>query len=149
MRNRFTYICSILPAVFLLNNLPGFFHGYVSLIVAGALALAVWVLVWLRLYSTKSLRPEFAILTIVPQMAVYSLIQGGSDIINCFNTTTYQYIYTFLWIAAAFVGIRSMKAGAWEKPKGKKDSVYVMMSILTAVYCFFCCALFYALITNK
>lgn len=149
MRNRFTYICSILPAVFLLNNLPGFFHGYVSLIVAGALALVVWVLVWLRLYSTGCLRPEFAILTIVPQMAVYSLINAGPDAINHFNSTIYQYIYTLLWIAAAFVGIRSMKAGAWEKPKGKKDSIYVMMSILTAVYCFFCCASFYASIINK
>lgn len=149
MRNRFTYICSILPAVFLLNNLPGFFHSHWSLIVAGALALVVWVLVWLRLYSTGSLRPEFAILTIVPQMAVYSLINAGSDAINYFNTTFYQYIYTFLWIAAAFVSIRSMKAGAWEKTKGKRDSVYVMMSILTAGYCFFCCASFYALITNK
>lgn len=149
MRNRFTYICSILPAVFLLNNLPGFFHGYWSLIVAGALALLVWVLVWLRLYSTGSLRPEFAILTIVPQMAVYSLLNAGTEAINYFNTTVYQYIYTLLWIAAAFVGIRSMRAGTWEKPKGKKDSVYVMMSILTAIYCFFCCASFYALITNK
>lgn len=149
MRNRFTYICSILPAVFLLNNLPGFFHGSWSLVVAGALALAVWVLVWLRLYCTKSLRPEFAILTIVPQMAVYGLINADQEAVNTFNTTAYQYIYTLLWIAAAFVGIRSMKAGAWEKPKGKKDSVYVMMSILTAAYCFFCCASFYALVIGK
>lgn len=149
MRNRFTYICCILPALFLLNNLPRFFHGNWSLFVAGILAVAVWTLVWLRLYCTKSLRPEFAILAIVPQMAVYSLANAGSEAIIYFNTTVYQNIYTLLWIAAAFVGIRSMRAGAWEKPKGKKDAVYVMMSILTAVYCFYSCASFYALISNK
>lgn len=143
MRNRFTYICSILPALFLLNNLPGFFSASWSLVVAGVLALAVWVLVWLRLYHTKSLRPEFAVLAVVPQMAAYIALNAGSEAVSAFNSALYHNIYALLWIATAFVGIRSMRAGDWEKPKGKKDSVYVMMSIFTAVYCFYCCGTFF------
>ncbi len=143
MRNRFTYICSLLPTLFLLNNLPGFFTGGCSLTVAGVLAAAVWVLVWLRLYQTKSLRPEFAILLIVPQMAAYAAIYAGAEAISTFNSALYHNIYTLLWIAAAYVGIRSMRAGSWEKPQVGKDKVYIMMSFLTALYCFFCCASFF------
>ncbi len=143
MRNRFTYICCLLPALFLLNNLPGFFTGGLSLAVAGVLAAVVWVSVWLRLYHTKSLRPEFAILLIVPQMAAYAAIFAGTEAISAFNSALYHNIYTLLWIAAAYVGIRSLRAGSWEKPQGGKDKVYIMMSFLTALYCFFCCASFF------
>lgn len=143
MRNRLTYICCLLASLFLLNNVPGFFTGASALAVAGMLALAVWVTGWLRLYYVKSLRPEFAILLVVPQLAAYAAIFAGEEALTHFNSAFYHNIYALLWIAAAFVGIRTMRAGEWEKPKGRKDTVYIMMSILTALYSFFCCASFF------
>ncbi len=143
MKNRFTYICGILPALFLLNNLPFFFHGVWQLVVAGALALAVWVLVWLRLFILNRLRPEFAVLSIVPQIAAYVCLYLGPEATAPYQDNVWQNFYALLWIGTAFTGICSMRAGAWEKAKGKKDTVFVMMSVLTALYCFYCCGTFF------
>lgn len=146
MRNRFTYICCVLPALFLLNNVPMFFRDIWQLVVALLTALAVWMLVWLRLYHTRKLRPEFAVLTVLPQVVAYSCLYTGLIVRQAEASAIWQNLYALLWIGAAYVAIRSMNAGDWERPQTKKDSVYIMMAILTIVYSFYGCGEYYLMI---
>lgn len=143
MKNRFTYICSILPAVFLLNNIPHYLHGLGQLISAGILALLVWGLVWLRLYHTGRLRPEFSVLTVLPQSIAYVCAYAGMTIPQAEASPLWQNLYALLWIGVAYVGICTMRPGTWEQPQGKRDSVFVMMWIMTVVYSFYCCGEFF------
>lgn len=146
MKHRFTYICSILPAIFLLNNIPRCLQGIWQLVVACILAIVVWALVWLRLYSLKKLRPEFSALIVLPQLIAYTCLWCGLSIPQETASPIWQNLYTLLWIGVAYVGICSMRPGSWEKPQDKRDSVYIMMWILTVVYSFYCCGEFFLII---
>lgn len=144
MRDRFKYICSILPGIFLLNNLPLLLGDVWQLVAASLLALAVWVLVWLRLFQTRRLRPEFAVLVIAPQLISYIALYAGAEAIAPFSGNAWLNCYALLWIGSAFVAIRSFRPGAWETVRGKhRDSVFIMMAILTVFYSFYSCGAFY------
>ncbi len=97
--------------------------------------LLTWGIVWLRLYSTAVLRPEFAVLSILPQ-SIYFVAKGtGTELLH---EPVWQNLYVICWIAFAMVIILSLK------PKHKqdknqplsKDLIFGMMSILTVVYAF-------------
>ena len=63
-RLKFIYI--VAPLTVALNALPGFLEGGWRVAAAVLLAVAVWAVVWIRVYSTGKLRPEFAILAVIP-----------------------------------------------------------------------------------
>ena len=131
MKKRLTFIYSALPLIVLLNNLPSFFAGCWQLIVSGVLALALWALVWMRLYHTGKLRPEFAVLFILPQMLAYIVLYAGKENLALYLTPTVQNLYFLLWVGAIFTGIKSIAAGAWEKPKqGERDTLFIVMTVL-------------------
>lgn len=135
MKKRLTYICSALPLIVLLNNLPPFFSGIWQLIVAGVFALALWILVWMRLYATQRLRPEFAILFILPQMIAYMMMYAGKEVTAPLLTPMVQNLYFLLWIGTIFTGIKSVAAGSWEMPaKGTRDTLYIVMCVLIIVW---------------
>lgn len=131
MKKRLTFIYSVLPLIVLLNNLPPFFEGAWQLIVSALLALTLWALVWMRLYHTRKLRPEFAVLFILPQMLAYIILYAGKEQLALHLTPMVQNMYFLLWIGAIFTGIKSIAAGAWEKPKqGERDTLFIVMTVL-------------------
>lgn len=74
-------------------------------------------------------------------MLGYIGLYAGSESMKTFMTPEWQNMYAILWLGTAFVGIRSMKAGSYEATQqGKKDSVFIMMSILVVAFCFAACA---------
>lgn len=131
MRKRLTYIFSALPVLVLLNNLPSFFGGIWQLVVAGVLALALWLMVWMRLYATRRLRPEFAVLLVLPQVIAYIMMYAGKAAVAPLHSPMAQNLYFLLWMGAIFTAIKSVAAGPWETvPKGRHDTLYIVMCIL-------------------
>lgn len=109
--------------------------GWVLAIIITPLILLTWGIVWLRLYSTNILRPEFAILSIVPQSIYFAAKGTGTELMH---HPVWQNLYVMSWVAFAIVIILSLK------PKHKRDNniplskdlIFGMMSILTVVYAF-------------
>lgn len=131
MKKRLTYIFSALPLLVLLNNIPFFFGGIWQIVVAGILALALWGVVWMRLYATRRLRPEFAVLFVLPQTLAYIILFAGKEDTAYLLTPMVQNLYFLLWMGTVFTGIKSVAAGPWEMPaKGNKDTLYIVMTVL-------------------
>lgn len=137
--NRLKYLYWITPLMILLScgrmltDILG--TGWVLAVVMIPLILLTWGIVWLRLYGARILRPEFAILSILPQSIYFAAKSTGTELLY---QPILQNLYVLAWVGFAIVMILSLK------PKHKedkniplsKDLIFGMMSILTVVYAF-------------
>lgn len=137
--NRLKYIYWITPLFILLScgrMLTGVLGtGWLMALVLLPFILLTWGIVWMRLYGMNKLRPEFAILSILPQ-SVYFVAKGtGTTILH---QAEWQNLYAMSWIAFAVIIILSLRPGDKSDTKTtlSKDHIFIMMSILTVVYAF-------------
>lgn len=137
---RLHYIYASAPLALALNNVPLLLSGACQLAAAAALALGLWAVVWMRLYTNGKLRPEFSLLAVLPQAAFYGLrtLQAQSpEAAAPFATPFWANLYFFLWCAAAFVGLRALYAAPSEEQlPATRDPLFLIMSILTVAFCF-------------
>lgn len=133
---RLTYIWWSCPLALALNTLPLLLHGVWALVLASLAALALWAVVWLRLYANHRLRPEFAVLAVLPQMVQHGFAFAGG-LPQEFDTLLWQNLYFVSWCAVAWVNIRALLLGPGEeRAPGRHDAVLIFMSIITLCYCF-------------
>lgn len=125
----------MVPAVMLLNAGPtisSFFGASAALIIGAVLALALWMLVWMRLYgmgSRSALRPEFAILAVVPQMVFYGLNVMDPAYAEPYLGAPYQTFYLLLWLAGLWVCLVSLTPSPNEEPQPLgRDAVRLVVS---------------------
>lgn len=138
---RLNFIYAAAPLTVALNALPGMLDGMWRAVTAGILAVALWAVVWLRVYTTKKLRPEFAILVVVPAMVYHLLGAAGPEYAATFHTPGWQNLNFFLWLASIGVTIRALLPTPQEyKGRRASDSVFIFMTIITVVYGLSCWA---------
>ncbi len=139
--NRKLYIYAVVPCFTLLSCLPALsvvLGAMFGSVIGWLLILFAWGLVWMRLYSNASLRPEFSTLAILPLACFLLLYSADASIKEVWTGPTWQNLYSLLWIFAALVGCASMRLSATEKKQLKqKDLVGPVMMALCAVYAFF------------
>lgn len=137
---RLHYIYAAAPLALALNNVPLLLSGACQLAAAAALALGLWAVMWMRLYTNGKLRPEFSLLAVLPQAVFYGLRflqQQSPEAAAPFATPFWANLYFFLWCAAAFVGLRALFAApAEEQLPAKRDPLFLFMAILTVAFCF-------------
>lgn len=133
---RLTYIWWSCPLALALNTLPLLLPGMWSLVLASLAALALWAVVWLRLYANRRLRPEFAVLAVLPQMVQHGFAFAGG-LPPELNTLLWQNLFFASWCAVAWVNIRALLLGPGEeRAAGRHDAVLIFMSIITLCFCF-------------
>lgn len=104
-------------------------------ILGSVIGLTAWGVVWLRMFGQGRLRPEFAVLSVLP-VFMYLLGKCSSpETINELNTPAVQNLYFFCWLAAMIVGIITFMPSTTEKKKPlSSDRLFILMAILTVVY---------------
>lgn len=132
---RLSYIYSASVLTVALNTLPGMLEGTFRIAAASALALGLWAVTWMRVYTNKKLRPEFAILSILPALSYHIFSGAGREYLALFSSPGWQNFNFFLWLASAWVVIRALLPTP-EEYKGRlaKDSVFIFMTIISIVY---------------
>lgn len=138
---RLSFIYWAAPLTVALNALPGMLDGVWRIVLASVLALALWTVLWFRIYTNKKLKPEFAIMGMLPALCFHILQAAGPEYAATFNSPGWQNFNFMLWAAAAFVFIRALLPTLSEY-KGRLiyDAVFVFMSIITIAYNFSCWA---------
>ena len=132
---RLQYIYCAAPLTVALNGIPGFLDGMWRGAAAVLIALALWTVTWFRVYANQKLRPEFAIMVILPALCFHVIHAAGEDYIAAFSTPVFQNINFFLWLAAIWVTIRTFLPTPQEYSGPRsRDSVFVFMTIITIVY---------------
>lgn len=109
---RLTYIYTLIPLYAVLGMVRAmetWFGPIGALIIGGLVCFAVWTVVWLRLYGTNSLRPELAVLSILPTACYLGLKFAGDEAIANFSDPSWQNVYFFTWCAAAIILILSAR----------------------------------------
>lgn len=137
--NRLTYIYWVLPLFALLGcgpSLVGLMGAGWALAVAIPLILLAWGAVWMRLYGTGLLRPEAAVLTVLPHSIYFIAAYSGTSFFT--TAPAAQNLYALSWLAFAIVIILSMRTA---KTDGKqlrpsKDAVFILMALVTIAYSF-------------
>lgn len=138
---RLNFIYLAAPLTVALNTLPGMLGGVWRISAAIIIALALWGVIWCRIFTNKKLRPEFAVMAVVPATSYHLLQAAGPEYMATFNTPGWQNFNFFLWLAAIAVTIRALLPTP-EEYKGRlaADSVLIFMSIITTVYGISCWA---------
>ncbi|MBR5894370.1 MAG: hypothetical protein IKZ13_02365 [Akkermansia sp.] len=97
------------------------------------LILIAWGVVWVRLYTGGRLRPEFAILSVLPHSVYYLCRFFESSVLT---DKIWQNIYGFTWLAFIFVMLISLRPGKADEKRERvsRDRVFILMAILTVVY---------------
>lgn len=115
----------------LLTGLLG--TGAAMLAVVFALIIVVWGVVWVRLYTGGRLRPEFAILTVLPHSAYYLATYFNSKL---FTDPTWQNMFGLSWLAFVVIMLISLRPGKTDEKhlRMAKDSTFIIMAILTVAY---------------
>lgn len=132
---RLSFIYSAAPLTVALSTLPNFVDGMWRIALAGVIAIALWAVTWARVYSNKKLRPEFAILVIIPAMCHHLMQAYGPEYTAAINTPAWQNFNFILWIAAIVVTIRALLPTSAEyKGRLAADSVLIFMSLITVAY---------------
>lgn len=135
---RVAYIYRIVPLMVALSCgklLEGLLGGTGALIVGMAIVLAAWGVVWFRLYGMRRLRPEFAVLTILPHAVYFILKACSADVLAAFSTPAWQNMYFVAWLVAMGTLVFSLRPGYHDdRRRVKQDSMFIMMTILTIVY---------------
>lgn len=134
--NRRTYIYLALP-LFVLLSCGRMYETMLgatgALAVGGVLAVVAWGVVWMRIYSMRSaLRPEFSLLTVLPQSIYFVCRQTGSTVFE--NAPVWQNLYCLSWLAMAAVFILSMRRspadGPAERREAKDAAMYLLIPIV-------------------
>lgn len=134
---RLTYIFWLAPLLVLLScgqlifSLLG--NTILMLIVVSLLIIITWGVVWMRLYTAGRLRPEFAILSILPHSVYYYASYYQSKL---FQEMAWQNVYGFIWLAFLIIIVISLRPGKLDGKRIKvaKDSTFILTSILTLLY---------------
>ncbi len=132
---RRTYIYCAIPLFTLLGCGASFVHmlGSLGALVLGVLlALPAWGLVWSRLYSSGRLRPEFAVLSVLPQLLFFLLAYSGQTGANgAFAAPMWQNLYFLLMLAAMAVQMVSLRPGPQdEQRRPAQDPPFIFLSVL-------------------
>lgn len=132
---RLNFIYLAAPLTVALNTLPGMLGGVWSMVLAVLLAMLLWGVMWARVFTNRKLRPELAVMAVVPATGNHILQAAGPEYLAVFSTPGWQNFNFFLWLAAIVVTIRALLPTP-EEYKGRLsgDSVLIFMSIITAVY---------------
>ena len=143
--NRLKFIYLAAPLTVALNTLPGMVEGVWRIVAAAVIALVLWAVVWIRIYHNGKLRPEYAVLAVVPAVCFHILQGAGPDYLAIFSTPGWQNFNFFLWLASIFVIIRALQPTTDEyKGRMAADSVLIFMSIVTTAYSLACWAITHA-----
>ena len=143
--NRLKFIYLAAPLTVALNTLPGMVEGVWRIVAAAVIALVLWAVVWIRIYHNGKLRPEYAVLAVVPAVCFHILQGAGPDYLATFSTPGWQNFNFFLWLASRFVIIRALQPTTDEyKGRMAADSVLIFMSIVTTAYSLACWAMTHA-----
>lgn len=138
-RLHFIYLAA--PLTVALNSLPAMLGGVWRIALAVLLAMALWSVYWIRLYTNKKLRPEFALIAIVPALCYQILSSTSAEYQAVFCSPGWQNFNFFLWIASIVITIRALLPTPQEyKGRLATDSVLIFMSIISAFYGIFCWA---------
>ncbi|MBR5194547.1 MAG: hypothetical protein IKW48_00235 [Akkermansia sp.] len=138
---RLHFIYYAAPLTVALNTLPGMLGGIWRVVVTVVLALVLWGVVWVRLFTNKKLRPEFAILSILPPCCYYLMSVLSPEFRNIFTSPGWQNFNFFLWLVSIFISIRALLPTPKEhQGRLATDSVLIFMSIITTVYGLVCWA---------
>ncbi|MDO5471951.1 MAG: hypothetical protein Q4F35_01310 [Akkermansia sp.] len=117
----------------LLTGLLG--NGVLMLVVAFTLIIVTWGVVWMRLFTGGRLRPEFAILGVLPHSAYYLATFFQSRL---FTDPNWQNMFGLSWLVFAIIMIISLRPGRADEHRERvaKDRTFILMSILTVAYSF-------------
>lgn len=134
---RQTYIYWFLPLFVFLscgNTLAGLMGSGWALAVASPVIILAWAVVWLRLYYSRLLRPEAAVLAVLPHSIYFMARFMGTDF---FTHAAGQNLYALAWLAFVFVAIASMRlspADVQKRVKWSRDAVFILMCLVTVAY---------------
>lgn len=136
---RLTYIYLLVPlytALSFISAAPKVLGAYGTLVFGGVICLIVWAIVWLRLYRSKTIRPEFAILSVLPILSYLGLNAARDDIRAAFSSPAWQNFYFFEWLAAAIVLILSLRRDSYdgETRKWTQDATLHLTGIFILLY---------------
>ncbi len=139
---RQTYIYWAVPLFTLLGCGASFeaaFGATGTLVVGSLIALLTWGLVWMRLYTGGRMRPECAVLSILPQLLFFVLIALGETGENAaFAAPAWQNLYFLLFVASVIVQILSLRPGqADESRTTSQDPVFIILTVLILANGFF------------
>lgn len=134
--NRRTYIYWAVPLFIILScgeMLEFYLGGTGALVVAGVVAVVAWGVVWLRLYKAERLRPEFAVLSILPQTIYYIERYAASQLFS--QSPVWQNLYALTWVGFVVVIISTVRRGVGdEEPTSARDPLFLLMAPLTFLY---------------
>ncbi|MDO5470102.1 MAG: hypothetical protein Q4F38_02275 [Akkermansia sp.] len=134
---RLNYIYAAVPLFVLLScgslitGLLG--TGGLMLAIVSLFLIVTWGVVWMRLFTGGRLRPEFAILSILPHSIYYLSVFFGSEL---FRSVSWQNVYGFTWLAFLGVILISLRPGRTDENHERmaKDRTFLFMAILTVFY---------------
>ncbi len=128
----FTLLSCGTTFVYKLGNMP-------ALILGMLLALPAWGLVWVRLYSSGRLRPEFAVLSVLPQLIFFLLMYSGqTGAEGAFAAPMWQNLYFLSSLAAMAVQIVSLLPGPQdERRRPSQDPPFIFLTVLVIANGFF------------
>ena len=134
---RLSYIYCAAPLTVALNAIPPMLGGTWRIVLAIVLAVALWSVTWFRVYYNGKLRPEFAIMVMVPALSHHIIQAAGPEYVATFSTPAFQNFNFFLWLAATWIYIRALMPTAQEYTGPRaRDSVFIFMAIITVIYNF-------------
>lgn len=106
-----------------------------ALVVGLLLVFSLWGVAWLRLYGMNRLRPEFAVLMILPQAIYYVARALPSEQWASFDTVGWQNLYFFCWLGAIAVGLLSLRPGRQDTRRPvRRDAVFLLMGTMLVLY---------------
>lgn len=134
---RRTYIYLATPLFILLScgtAMESMLGATGALAAASVLSIVAWGVVWMRLYKMQRLRPEFAVLSILPLIIYY--IDRYSETHLFADSPSWQNLYALTWVGFIWVAIASMRQGVCDTPARPlgKDPVFLLMMPLTLLY---------------
>ncbi len=132
---RRTYIYWAIPLFTLLGcgtTFTNMLGGTAALILGALLALPAWGLVWARLYASGRLRPEFAILSVLPQFLFFLLnFSGQTGAAGAFSAPMWQNLYFLLMLVSMAIQIVSLLPGPQdEQRRPAQDPSFIFLTIL-------------------
>lgn len=136
---RLTYIYLLIPlytALSFIGTAQRLLGAYGALVLGGVLCLAVWAIVWLRLYRSAKIRPEFAVLSVLPALSYLILNAVGEETCAAFFSPAWQNIYFLEWVASAIILILSLRRDRYdgEPRKWTQDATLHLTGIFIILY---------------
>lgn len=147
------YIYLAIPLFALLGSgraLEGMLGGLGALIVATVVLVAAWGVVWLRLYRMGRLRPEFAVLSVLPQGIYFAERQLSTNLIA--QSPACQNLYALTWLGFIGVAIASIRPTKGDAPAPlppmRRDPLSLLMVPIICAYAVFTFVQYYTTLTS-